>query len=213
MWSLPESARLPSPVEMEGKSPWWHLSIAWRPSGLALSLDVMDPAGPSRFDPDSPQLSDGLQLWIDTRGTREIHRATRFCHRFLIRAIPDPSSKSVGTLIEQATIHRAVADAPKTDLSLVKARAGRAKGGWWLDLDLPASSLHGFDPETNPRLGFLYCLMSAERGDQFLTVGRDFPIGEDPSLWCSLDLLDADRKEAGETKTNSPTQRKSRLKR
>ncbi len=31
-----------------------------------------------------------------------------------------------------------------------------------------------------------------ERGDQFLGVGREFPIGEDPSLWSTLDLVDAE---------------------
>ncbi len=26
--------------------------------------------------------SDGLHLWIDTRNSRDVHRATRFCHRW-----------------------------------------------------------------------------------------------------------------------------------
>ena len=53
---------------------------------------------------------------------------------------------------------------------------------------LPAKALHGFDPETNRRLGFAFQVSDAEREDQFLGVGRDFPIGENPSLWSTLEL-------------------------
>ena len=30
------------------------------------------------------------------------------------------------------------------------------------------------------------------REDQFLGVGRDFPVGENPSLWATLELCDQD---------------------
>ncbi len=53
---------------------------------------------------------------------------------------------------------------------------------------MPAAALHGFDPETNSRLGFAYQVSDHEREDQFLGVGRDFPIGENPSLWATLEL-------------------------
>jgi hypothetical protein len=188
MWSLPGPSTLPAPSGLDGKEPWWTLAVGWGAKGLALALDVDDPRGPAPFDPDTPHLSDGLQVWIDTRDTRDVHRATRYCHRFIVRAVPDRAGKNVTPRIEQVKIHRAVADAPIAPAGLVAGRAGKRKGGWWLDLHFPAEALHGYDPETNPRLGFTYCLMSESKGDQFLTVGRDFPVGEDPSLWCSLQL-------------------------
>ena len=53
---------------------------------------------------------------------------------------------------------------------------------------LPAAVLHGFDPETNRRLGFCYRLRDREMGDQFLAPGAEFPYWEDPSLWSVLEL-------------------------
>jgi hypothetical protein len=76
---------------------------------------------------------------------------------------------------------------------LLQARAERLKTGWRLELFLPAAVLHGFDPETNRRLGFAYQVSDPdpERQDQFLGVGREFPVGENPSLWSTLELRDA----------------------
>ena len=69
-------------------------------------------------------------------------------------------------------------------------RAERTLSGWRLELFFPAESLHGFDPETNRRLGFAYQVTDPDRGDQFFGVGREFPVGEDPSLWATLRLAD-----------------------
>ena len=63
--------------------------------------------------------------------------------------------------------------------------------GYRLELFFPAEVLHGFDPETNRRLGFAYAVNDPDRGEQFLGVGREFPVGEDPSLWSVLELRDA----------------------
>ena len=60
--------------------------------------------------------------------------------------------------------------------------------GYLLEAFIPARVLTGFDPQENPRLGFYYHVHDAELGDQFLTVGREFPFAEDPSLWSTLEL-------------------------
>ena len=59
-----------------------------------------------------------------------------------------------------------------------------------LELFLPAQALSGFDPDTNRRLGFAYQIGDHVREDQFLGVGREFPVGENPSLWSTLELTD-----------------------
>ena len=79
-------------------------------------------------------------------------------------------------------------DLPPRDI-LRRAPSGCAKG-WRLELFLPAEALHGFDPETNRRLGFAYQVTDPDREDQFLGVGREFPVGENPSLWSTLELRD-----------------------
>jgi len=50
-------------------------------------------------------------------------------------------------------------------------------------------ALNGFDPETNRRLGFAHQVTDPEREDQFLGVGREFPIAEDPSRIQSIAKL------------------------
>ena len=72
---------------------------------------------------------------------------------------------------------------------LIAARAELTRSGWMLELFLPAEALNGFDDETNRRLGFAYQIADHVRDDQFFTVGREFPVGENPSLWSTLELL------------------------
>ncbi len=73
---------------------------------------------------------------------------------------------------------------------LIESRAENLRDGWTLEVFLPAQALNGFDPETNRRLGFAYQVSDHVRQDQFLGVGRDFPIGENPSLWSTIELKD-----------------------
>jgi hypothetical protein len=91
-------------------------------------------------------------------------------------------------VFQQSKINRALQDAPLCGAGAVPFRCGHQKNGYWLEAFLPAAVLHGFDPEQNPRLGFYYAVRDAELGEQFLSVGADFPYWEDPSLWSVLEL-------------------------
>ncbi len=185
---LPESCRVVPTVELEGKTPWSECRVAWNSTGLALQFEVRGKVGPIQFDPYIPDLSDGVQFWIDTRDTRDIHRASRFCHRYSAILVPDKGKKSLSVRFEQKPIHRAQADAPQAEPGSIHARAEIIRNGWRLELFLGSEALNGFDPDTNRRLGLCYQVSDADRGDEFLTVGREFPIGEDPSLWATLEL-------------------------
>ena len=188
MLDLPESCRLPLAPRLEGEATWAEVRAAWNPSGLAFQVEVTGKVSPIRHDPFMADASDGLQLWVDTRDTRDVHRATRFCHRYSASLVPDRTKKSLGVQFEQRPIHRALADAPLAPPTAIRSRAEKSRNGWRLELFLGAAALHGFDPETNRRLGLAIQVTDPDRGDQFLTVGRDFPIGEDPSLWATLTL-------------------------
>ena len=175
---------------MEGAEPWAEVRSAWSADGLLFQVAVKGKLSPIRFDPYMPEASDGFRIWIDTRDTRDVHRATRYCHQFAMMLVPDKGNKTVSVQFEQRPIHRALADAPLAKPETVSARAEKTKAGWRLEVFFSAEALNGFDPETNRRLGIAYQAIDADRGDQFLTVGRDFPIGEDPSLWATLELRD-----------------------
>jgi hypothetical protein len=187
---LPASCRLPTTAPLDGIAAWADVRVAWNPSGLAIVVEANASAA-TRSQRDRPDGMDGVQLWIDTRDTRDVSRATRFCHRFSARlgGLAAGPRSPLSLELTQRPIARAIADAPIGRPDHLEGRAERLKSGWRVELFLHAEGLHGFDPETNRRLGFAYQVSEVDREDQFLGVGRDFPIGENPSLWSTLELL------------------------
>jgi hypothetical protein len=186
---LPGSCALPDFRELEGQPSWVRAFVGYNASGLGVAFELLDKAGPISPEPGMPSGIDGAQVWLDTRDTRNVHRATRFCHRFVASLVPG-KGRSLEVSVVQKPIARAVADAPVGKPGSVQARAERTLSGWRLELFFPADSLHGFDPETNRRLGFYYEVNDPDRGGQCLGVGREFPVGEDPSLWATLALAE-----------------------
>jgi len=70
------------------------------------------------------------------------------------------------------------------------SRYPHLKKGWYrLEAFFPVTALNGYDPAEHSRLGVYYYVRDSELGDQFLSVGWDFPFGEDPSLWAVLELV------------------------
>ena len=189
---LPASCRLPQTALLDGKEPWADVRVGWNPKGLAVEVEAdgkLDALGHE----DRPEASYGVQVWVDTRDTRDVSRATRFCHRFEVRFQKGPGKDGIKVALQQRPIARAVADAPTGDRESILNRFERLKSRWRLELFFPAETLHGFDPETNRRLGFAYQISDPDRDDQFLGVGKEFPVGENPSLWSTLELREPDR--------------------
>jgi hypothetical protein len=186
---LPESCRLPALKGLEGRPSWADVRVAWNPGGLGIEVRVEGRRAPLAPALPTAELTDGLQVWVDTRDTRDIHRATRYAQRFQARLLPGRGSKCDVEVV-QKPIPRAMAEAPRAPVSALQARAERLADGWRIELYLGAEALHGFDPEINRRLGLMLHVADAELGDQFLGPGREFPVESDPSLWPTLDLRD-----------------------
>ena len=185
---LPEDFRLPDFATLDGVHPFADVRVAWNADGFGISVRVDGKQHPPDCDAGRPEESDGLSVWIDTRNTQSIHRAGRFCHSFhFLPAGGGPRRDRPVT--RQLTIPQAREDAPRARLEAILAGSQRDKAGYLLEVWLPAAALHGFDPEASPRLGFYYALRDAELGEQFLTVGREFPFAHDPSLWTTLELV------------------------
>ena len=51
--------------------------------------------------------------------------------------------------------------------------------------------LVGYDPATTSQMGFYYILRDLQLGVQTLAMSTEFPIDVDPSLWQTLELVDA----------------------
>jgi hypothetical protein len=184
---LPDECRIDNFAAADGKTNYADFRIAWNEFGLAVQAEVRGKAQEPQGHASRVRASDGLTLWIDTRDARASHRASRYCHQF--HFLPTGSGPDADEpLMSQTKINRALQDAPLCNPSEVPFRSHRTKTGYILEAFLPATVLHGFDPEQNRRLGFYYLVRDSELGDQVLSVGAEFPYAEDPSLWSVLEL-------------------------
>lgn len=197
---LPPTCALPFPGEMNGETPFAEIRMAWNESGLAIQWEV--PGKRERLYGDSRKLtnSDGMSLWVDPRATVGIHRANRYCQRFLILAHngTDPPAAE----IRREPIRRALEEPAAVDMAHCEIRLwgldrqGKATEptstkevrSYRLEAILARECLVGFEPEAASRLSFFYRVRDHELGDQLLAAAREFPYWEDPSLWQTLVL-------------------------
>lgn len=185
--SLPEEARIDQRTKLVCPKPFADMRIAWNEEGLGVEVTVKGKHQELIGDQNRPRLSDGLMLWIDTRDTRNIHRASRYCHQFFF--LPTGGGAEFDEPVAgQLPIHRAQQDAPQVNPDQIPYRCHRRKQGYRMEIFLSKAVLHGYDPETNRRLGFYYVVRDAELGEQSLGLGAEFPYAEDPSLWSTLAL-------------------------
>ncbi len=186
---LPPASILPQCARLDGRLPWAEVGVGWNPGGLAVVIRA-EGLGDPKLTADRPENFADVNLWIDTRDTRDVARATRFCHRFVVAIQLQRPGKTLNSEVVHKPIARAIADPPMARSGQVESRAELLRDGWTLEVFLPAATLNGFDPDTNRRLGFAYQISDHIREDQYLGVGRDFPIGENPGLWSTLELRD-----------------------
>ncbi|HEY2252857.1 MAG TPA: hypothetical protein VGH74_17420, partial [Planctomycetaceae bacterium] len=168
-----------------------QLRLAWNERGLGISLEVKGKRRPPICEPHAPESADGLRVYIDTRNTQNIHRASRYCHQFGLF----PCGALTGTRnpwAVQIPILRAREEASLANPGTIRVWSVLSKTGYCLETWLPAAVLYGYDSEAQPRLGFYFALRDAELGEQFLSVGADFPFAIDPSLWSTLELVGKD---------------------
>lgn len=183
----PEYA-LPSFGELEGRPKFADVRAAWSQEGLLLTVQVAGKKQNVWCRASRPEDSDGLHVWIDTRDTHNIHRASRFCHRFALLPAGGGSAETQPAA-RLLMINRARENPKSVADSTLGIRARVRSGGYALQAYLPAAALTGFDPAEHPRLGFTYAVIDRELGWQTFTMGPEFPFDEDPSLWGSLELV------------------------
>ena len=77
---LPPSARLDPFSDLDNAPNFADVRLGWNETGLGLSVIVKGKDNFPIGNIDRPRQSDGMTLWIDTRGDRTSHRASRTCH-------------------------------------------------------------------------------------------------------------------------------------
>ncbi|MFN0051253.1 MAG: hypothetical protein ACKV0T_03630 [Planctomycetales bacterium] len=185
---LTETHRLPDLGRLDDTPGFAELRLAWNERGLAVAVHVEGKQRALECDAKSPETSDGLQLWIDTRNTHNIHRASRFCQAFSFLPKGGGADKR-SPVAAPLPIARAKEAPPAIDPQSLSIECQTGPAGYHLAAWLPSEALHGYDPAAQPQLGFYYHVHDAELGDQHLSVGPEFGCGYDPSLWGTLDLM------------------------
>jgi len=185
---LDETYRLPSFAGLEGKRTWADVRAGWSEAGLAFVVEVRGKKQAPWCRPNRVEDSDGVQLLIDTRDVHNVHRAGRFCHRFVFLA-RGSGGRMEKPLAAWLPINRAREHPRPVREGALKAVSRVRADGYRLGCFIPAEALTGFDPDEHPRLGFTYAVADRELGEQTFTVGTPMPYLEDPSLWATLELV------------------------
>jgi hypothetical protein len=163
--------------------------MAWSAEGLAFNVLVDGKKQPTWCREGRLEDSDGLQVWIDTRATLNIHRASRYCHRYAF--LPAGGGRRQDEpLADQLLINRARENARPIRPRELQVASRLAKSGYWLAAFVPAVALGGYDPHQYHQLGFTYAIYDRERGLQTFATGPTFPYDEDPTCWSTLELVE-----------------------
>jgi hypothetical protein len=163
--------------------------MAWSPQGLALNVRVAGKKQPVWCREGRLEDSDGLQVWIDTRATLNIHRASRYCHRYAF--LPAGGGRQhEEPVADQLLINRARENARPIRSRELQVVSKLTKGGYWLAAFVPTDALGGYDPHQHRQIGFTYAVYDRELGLQTFATGPAFPFTEDPTCWAALELVD-----------------------
>lgn len=179
---LPIECRLPSFGGLDERPVFADVRLGWCSDGLGVHVLVngkgqLPWCRESRLDD-----SDGFHLWIDTRCSPGIHRATQYCHRFLWMPAGGGSKreKPVTSLIP---INRARANPKSVPANSIKIAAYPRHDGYELSGFVPNAAMTGFEPAEQPRIGLYYAVIDRELGWQTFSLGPEYPVMDDPSLW------------------------------
>lgn len=192
---LEESYRLVNLAELDAGSDdrepaFADVRMAWSADGLVFNVRVEGKRQAAWCREGRLEDSDGLTVWIDTRATLNIHRASRYCHRYVFL----PAGGGHGQdepLADQLLINRARENARPVRPRELQVVSKVTKTGYWLAGLAPAVALGGFDPQQHRQVGFTYAVYDRELGRQTFATGSGFPFEEDPTCWAVLDLVES----------------------
>jgi len=175
---------LPPLVRVEDSWPFADVYWAWDQEGLMLAFDVPDRHGPLRCDRNEWWKGDGVRICVDTRDTRDVKRATRFCHFFY--ALPTGGGpRRDRPVVGTRPMSRAKEPAPAVDVSAIRVAARVERRRYSLELAIPATCLHGWNPAEHQRIGVFYKIKDTGCGAQHLSVDDELGWNVDPSTWAT----------------------------
>ncbi len=191
-WRLNDEYMLPALSSLNGGKQFAEMSIAWNKDGLFFHSILKAPTGKAASVAAGSLSSKSLLLsvYIDTRWSPGVHRATSFCHRFdffLNRPTSsNPVARGHGELNPIQRARAAPAAIHPTDISVATFFL---PDGYEIKAYLQADTLTGFSPEEFQEIGIFYTINDAVLGNQIMARTLQSPYFEDPSVWCRGNLL------------------------
>jgi hypothetical protein len=186
MWQLPDSTELPKTgVFISGQKDFASIRAGVGKDALFFQASIDRKLQFPWCRESRLEDSDGLHIWIDTRASRDVHRATRFCHRFVFCPM-GRGPKGEMAFAGWAPINRARENSPPPLEKLLATRSKLRPGGYDLYCAIHFTALSGLDINDFPVVGFYYAVVDRELGWQSLGLGPPLPVAEDPGLWGEL---------------------------
>lgn len=177
--------KLPHYSWLMDEDPFADVYMSWNEQGIGFVFAIHKPFEESRY----PQFEEGdsVEVFLDTRDTKEATYANRFCHHFVVLPAEVQGVRALEITRLRADDKRALCDpediAVETEFS---------KKSYTLRIGLPANCLYGFDPAVCPRLGFTYRINRATgpngRSQHFSVSSRSCALAQFPALWATMDL-------------------------
>ncbi len=186
--SLPDEAILPClSAELAGEEKFAQVRLAVGENAIFFQADVQGKRQIPWCRESRLEDSDGLHVWMDTRNSKSIHRATKFCHRYGFSPL-GRGPKADLPFVGWAPINRARENPPPPPDDQMAIRARVNEGRYRLVAALHFDALHGLDIEDFPTVGFYFAVADRELGWQSLALQPDLPVMDNPSLWAQLQL-------------------------
>jgi hypothetical protein len=186
-WVLPADCRLPAFDALAGRPHYAEVRMAWSEDGIVFWMQATNKKQLPICREQRPGDSDGFHLWLDTRNSADIHRASRYCHHFAFCPM-GAGTKRDRPFMALVPINRAKENPQPIMPNALQSQVKLAVNGYQISGIIPASAMTGFDPQQFPQLGFWWAVMDDERGWQTMSLSREYPVTENPSLWSTARL-------------------------
>ena len=177
-----EKYLLPDLSGINAEYAFGKIALAWNPEGLECLAVVNKPFEKAIY----PQIEQGdsLEVCIDTRNVKTSGYNTRHCHHFF--ALPSPVN---GIEAGEITKFRTEDAHELCDGKALQVKTEHQKDKYLLHFLIPASCLHGYDPEQFDQIGFSYRLNRYTGEPQHFTVSsKEYTWEQQPALWSSVKL-------------------------
>lgn len=179
--------RLFMPSAMNGDEQFATVAAGWNPEGLGLKFQITGKPGPPAGDSQSLNTSDVVLIWLDTRPSGDVHRATEYCHHIALLPADERAQGKPAVIAQPIAQQRAT----RIEFNAKKYRlhTNVSPNGYEAEIWIPKAQLHGYREVAEiGRIGFHCLIKDAHLGDQSFHLSGDFPTGYDPSTWITLEL-------------------------